>query len=128
MPVLVAPMAFQRLAHADGELATARAARTAGTVMCLSSLSTTPMEEVVAAAAPSPVWFQLYVFRDHDVTDIMARMQARLVDVHGITVYLQPVQDLTVDARIARTQYQYTIEDPDPAALAAWGPRMLEAM
>ena len=73
MPVLVAPMAFQRLAHKDGELATARAARTAGTVMCLSSLSTTPMEEVVAAAAPSPVWFQLYVFRDHDVTEALVR-------------------------------------------------------
>src|SRR5687767_5727798 len=45
-PVLVAPMAFQRLAHEDGELATARAARTAGTVMVLSSLSTTTIEEV----------------------------------------------------------------------------------
>jgi len=73
MPVLVAPMAFQRLAHPDGELATARAARAAGTVMCLSSLSTTPMEEVVAAASPSPVWFQLYVFRDHAVTESLVR-------------------------------------------------------
>jgi 4-hydroxymandelate oxidase len=73
MPVVVAPMAFQRLAHGDGELATARAARAAGTVMCLSSLSTTPMEDVVAAASPAPVWFQLYVFRDHDVTESLVR-------------------------------------------------------
>jgi len=66
--------------------------------------------------------------READVSEIIARMQRRLAGVQGITVYLQPVQDLTVDARIARTQYQYTIEDPDPDELAAWAPRMLEAM
>jgi 4-hydroxymandelate oxidase len=68
LPVVVAPMAFQRLAHADGELATARAARAAGTVMTLSSLSTTPMEDVVAAAGSRRVWFQLYVFKDRGAT------------------------------------------------------------
>jgi multidrug efflux pump len=66
--------------------------------------------------------------RDADVTEIMARMQAELAGVQGITVYLQAVQDLTVDARLARTQYQYTIEDPDPDELGAWAPRMAEAM
>ncbi|HEX2685043.1 MAG TPA: efflux RND transporter permease subunit [Kofleriaceae bacterium] len=66
--------------------------------------------------------------RDADVAEIIARLEARLAGVEGITVYLQPVQDLTVDARIARTPYQYTIEDPDPGELAAWAPRMLEEM
>jgi multidrug efflux pump len=66
--------------------------------------------------------------RDADVTEIIARLQVRLAGVQGVTVYLQPVQDLTVDARIARTQYQYTIEDPDPVELAAFAPRMLDAM
>jgi len=66
--------------------------------------------------------------RDADVTEIIARLSGKLAQVQGITVYLQPVQDLTVDARIARTQYQYTIEDPDPDELAAWAPRMLETM
>jgi len=66
--------------------------------------------------------------RDADVTEVIARIQGRLASVQGIVVYLQPVQDLTVDARIARTQYQYTIEDPDPKELAAWSPQMLEAM
>jgi multidrug efflux pump len=66
--------------------------------------------------------------RAADVTEIIARLQDRLAEVRGITVYFQAVQDLTVDARIARTQYQYTIEDPDPDELAAWAPRMLEAM
>jgi multidrug efflux pump len=66
--------------------------------------------------------------RDADVTEVIARLQDRLSGVQGVAVYLQPVQDLTVDARIARTQYQYTIEDPDPGELAAWSPRMLDAM
>ncbi len=67
MPVLIAPTAFQRMAHPDGELATVRAAGAAGTIMILSTLATTPMEEVVAAAT-GPVWFQLYVYRQRDVT------------------------------------------------------------
>ncbi|MGH2888242.1 MAG: efflux RND transporter permease subunit, partial [Solirubrobacteraceae bacterium] len=66
--------------------------------------------------------------RDADVTEVIARLQARLAGVQGVAVYLQPVQDLTVDARIARTQYQYTVEDPDPGELAAWAPRMLDGM
>jgi multidrug efflux pump len=66
--------------------------------------------------------------RDADVTEVIERLAARLSHVQGMTVYLQPVQDLTVDARIARTQYQYTVEDPDPAELAAWAPRLVDAM
>ena len=67
LPVLIAPTAFHRLAHADGELATARAAAQAGTIMVLSTLSNTPVEAVVAATA-AEVWFQLYVYRDRGAT------------------------------------------------------------
>nr|HEX4315189.1 multidrug efflux RND transporter permease subunit [Kofleriaceae bacterium] len=66
--------------------------------------------------------------RDSDATEIIARLQDQLVQVEGMTVYLQPVQDLTVDARIARTQYQYTVEDPDPDELSKWAPRLLDKM
>ena len=72
MPVLVAPTAFHRLATPEGELATARAAGAAGTVMILSTLSTTRIEEVVAAAS-GPVWFQLYVYRDRGATEGLVR-------------------------------------------------------
>ena len=72
MPILVAPTAFHRLATAEGERATARAAGAAGTVMILSTLSTTPIEEVVAAAS-GPVWFQLYVYRDRAATEGLVR-------------------------------------------------------
>ncbi len=76
MPVMVAPMAFQRLAHPEGELATVRAAGRAGVPMLLSSLSTQPMEGVCAAAT-TPVWFQLYVYRDREITrDLVARAEA----------------------------------------------------
>jgi 4-hydroxymandelate oxidase len=67
MPVLLAPTAFQRLAHPDGEKASARAARAAGTLMVASTLSNTSIEDT-AAAAPGPLWFQLYVFRQREIT------------------------------------------------------------
>ena len=72
MPVLVAPTAFHRLADPEGEVATVRAAGAAGTVMILSTLSTSTVESVVAAAS-GPVWFQLYVYRDRGVTEGMVR-------------------------------------------------------
>ncbi len=72
-PILVAPTAFHKLATGDGELATARAAADAGTIMINSTLSTSPVEEVVKAAS-SPVWFQLYVYRDRGATlELVAR-------------------------------------------------------
>jgi 4-hydroxymandelate oxidase len=67
-PVLVAPMAFQRLAHRDGERSTARAAAATDTIMCLSTLGTASPEEVARAVPEVGRWFQLYVFRDRGVS------------------------------------------------------------
>ena len=67
LPVLLAPLAFQRLAHPEGELATARAAAAAGTVMCLSTAATRSPSEV-AAVGPGARWFQVYVFIDRGIT------------------------------------------------------------
>ncbi|MEM6793239.1 MAG: alpha-hydroxy acid oxidase [Acidobacteriota bacterium] len=67
MPLFIAPTAFHRLAHDDGELATARAASAAGVPFVLSTLSNQPVEDVVRAAS-GPVWFQLYVYRDRGLT------------------------------------------------------------
>ncbi len=76
MPVLIAPTAYQALAHPDGEMATARAASAAGTTMILSTVSTTSMEDV-AQAGPGPVWFQLYMYEDRAVNeDLLARAEA----------------------------------------------------
>jgi multidrug efflux pump len=59
------------------------------------------------------------------VQDIMARLQPKLAAVSGITLYMQPVQDLTVDDRVSRTQYQYTLEDPNGDELNTWAPQLL---
>lgn len=72
MPVLVAPTAFHRMACEEGECATVRAAGAAGTIMILSSLSNTAVEDVVAAAT-GPVWFQLYVYKDRKATEGLVR-------------------------------------------------------
>ncbi len=71
MPVLVAPVAFQALAHPDGEAGMARAAAAAGTVMCLSSIATARPSEVAAAAPDGRRWFQLYCFRDRSITQAL---------------------------------------------------------
>ena len=69
-PVLVAPWAYQRLAHPDGELATARAATAAGTAMVVSSTAIEFLEDVAEASA-GPKWWQLYVFEDRAITSKM---------------------------------------------------------
>jgi isopentenyl diphosphate isomerase/L-lactate dehydrogenase-like FMN-dependent dehydrogenase len=75
MPLLVAPTAFQRLAHPDGELATARAAAAAGIVMCQSTLSSVTPGELAIAAPDARLWFQLYWSRDRGFTsDLLARV------------------------------------------------------
>src|SRR5439155_24040573 len=60
MPLLVAPVAFHRVAHPDGEAGTARAAAAVGTLMCLSTIATATPSDVAAAAPGAPRWFQLY--------------------------------------------------------------------
>jgi isopentenyl diphosphate isomerase/L-lactate dehydrogenase-like FMN-dependent dehydrogenase len=69
MPVLVAPMAFQAIAHEEGEVAMARGAAAAQTLMCLSTVATSTPSDVAAAAPGAPRWLQIYVFRDREVSD-----------------------------------------------------------
>lgn len=86
MPVLVAPTAFHRMAHADGELATARAAATAGTLMVVSTLSNTDIEDI-AAASNGPLWFQLYIYKDRNATrDLVARVEKTRCSAIVLTV------------------------------------------
>jgi multidrug efflux pump len=66
--------------------------------------------------------------RDGSAADIIRRLQPKLAEVTGITLFMQPVQDLTVDTRVSRTQYQYTLEDPNTEELAAWAPKVMDVM
>ena len=66
--------------------------------------------------------------RDDDVTAIMKRIQQEVAGVEGITLYMQPVQDLTVEDRVSRTQYQFTLEDADAKELRQWTAKMLDKL
>jgi 4-hydroxymandelate oxidase len=76
MPILVAPTAFHRLVHPDGEIGTARGTAAAGTIMVVSAIATRTMEEIAAAIA-APRWFQLYVWKDREVTADLVKRAAR---------------------------------------------------
>ena len=119
MPLLVAPTAFHRVAHSDGEEGTARAAAAAGTIMCLSTLATAQPADVAAAAPGGPRWFQLYVFRDRGVTRALTEAA---VDA-GFAALV-----LTVDAprlgrreRDLRTAFQIPEDALVPSVAAADG-------
>ena len=120
MPLLVAPTAFQRLAHPEGEPGMARAAAAVGTVMCLSTMATATPEEVAAAAPDAPRWFQLYVFRDRGITRALVEQAVE----HGYGAVV-----LTVDAprlgrreRDLRTGFRVPAEItvPSLAAVGRW--------
>jgi len=76
MPILVAPTAFHGLVHPDGETGTARGAAAAGTIMIVSAIATRTIEEIAAAVA-APRWFQLYVWKDREVTAELVKRAAR---------------------------------------------------
>jgi isopentenyl diphosphate isomerase/L-lactate dehydrogenase-like FMN-dependent dehydrogenase len=123
MPILVGPVAFQLLAHPDGEAGMARAAEAAGTVLCLSSLTSMRPAEVAEAAPGGKRWMQVYLFRDRAVTRAMVEEAAE----SGYEALL-----LTVDAPYAgrrerdlRSGFQVPAEIRAPAIEGAVGHRSL---
>jgi 4-hydroxymandelate oxidase len=85
-PVMIAPTAMQRLAHPEGEVATARAAERAGTIMIVSTTATTSLEEV-RAASQGPMWFQLYIYRDRGLTlELLERVKEARYQAVVLTV------------------------------------------
>ncbi|MBG7618941.1 MdtB/MuxB family multidrug efflux RND transporter permease subunit [Herbaspirillum sp. AP02] len=64
--------------------------------------------------------------RDVSAADVIRRLQPTLArEVPGVTLYMQPVQDLTIEDSVSRTQYQFTLEDADPALLSTWVPKLI---
>jgi len=66
--------------------------------------------------------------RKISASDVIRRLQPELAKIDGITLYMQPVQDLTVEDRVSRTQFQYSLEDVDPKELGIWVPRFVEKL
>jgi 4-hydroxymandelate oxidase len=113
LPVLIAPLALQRMAHPDGELATARAAAGAGTIMCLSSAATSSPAEVAAAAPGAPRWFQVYVWKPRTLTETAI---AEAVE-HGYSALV-----LTVDVPyIGRRERDIRVDFKIPEGLTVQG-------
>ncbi len=113
MPLLVAPVAFQRVAHPDGEVGMARAAHAAGTVMCLSTLATSTAAQVAETGVQR--WFQLYVFRDEHVTaELVARARAA-----GFTALVLTVDTPVVGRRERDHRTGFTI--PPEITVASLG-------
>lgn len=110
-PVVVAPTAIQGLAHADGEVATARGAAAVGALMILSSLATCPLEDVAAAAPEGPRWMQVYILRERARTVELVRRAA----AHGYRALV-----LTVDAPVSGLrlrEWRLGVHLPDDLAL-----------
>jgi multidrug efflux pump len=66
--------------------------------------------------------------RGIDASDIIRRLGPKLATIDGIQLFMQPVQDLTVEDRVSRTQYQYSLEDPDSKELDEWAPRFISKL
>ncbi len=120
MPLLTAPCGFNGLAHPEGERAVARAAAGAGVVQVVSTVSNTSLEDVAAAAPDGARWFQLYCYRDREVTRaLVERAQAAGYDALCVTV---DVPYLGRREREIRTGFHLppgvTIKNLEPYAVA----------
>jgi isopentenyl diphosphate isomerase/L-lactate dehydrogenase-like FMN-dependent dehydrogenase len=113
-PVIVAPTAYHRLAHPDGEEGSARGAAAADAIFCLSSLATAGPADVAAAAPDGTRWFQLYVFRDRGVSRNL--VQAATESGYEAIVITVDMPVLGIRERDVRSQYVI------PDALAATSP------
>jgi multidrug efflux pump len=66
--------------------------------------------------------------RSATASDIIRRLQPQLANIQGITLYMQPIQDLTVEDRVSRTQYQYSMEDTDAQELTVWSQKLIQQL
>jgi multidrug efflux pump len=66
--------------------------------------------------------------RKSDITTVMQRIKDRTASLTGITLYMQPVQDLTIEGTVSRTQYQFILQDADPVQLAEWTPKLVDKL
>jgi 4-hydroxymandelate oxidase len=118
MPAAVAPMAYQRLVHPDGELAAARAARTAGIPFIAGMLSSVSLEDIAATGAT--LWFQVYWLRDRAVlADLLARAAAA-----GARAIVLTVDTPRMGRRLRDVRNQFALPSDVTAANLSAGPTM----
>ncbi len=104
-PILIAPTAYHRMAHEDGENGTARAAAASGTIYVVSTLATTSLEEVARASAKGPRWFQLYVHKDRGLT----RGLVERAEAHGYRAIVLTVDTPLLGRRLADARAGFSL-------------------
>jgi multidrug efflux pump len=99
-----------------------------GAVQSLSSFIGVDGTNATANAGRIQINLKPVEVRKLSASDVIRRLQPELAKVEGITLFMQPVQDLTVEDRISRTQFQYSLEDPDARELGEWAPRFVSRL
>jgi len=115
-------------AMAERQQALARAVLTDPAVAGLSSFIGVDGINTTLNSGRIQINLKPFAERKISVQDVIVRLQDHVGKVDGITLFLQPMQDLTVEDRVSRTQYQYTLEDADPEELNRWAPTLVEAL
>jgi multidrug efflux pump len=123
-----APQSISFPAMAERQQALARAVLEDPAVQNLSSYIGVDGVNVTLNAGRMLINLKPLEDRDASAIEVIRRLQDRLKKVEGITLYMQPVQDLTIEDRVSRTQYQFTLEDANPEALSSWVPRLIERL
>jgi multidrug efflux pump len=120
-----APQSISFAAMTQRQRALNRAILTDPAVESLSSFIGIDGTNVTANSGRIQINLKPLEERKLTASDVIRRLQPKLAGVPGITLFMQPVQDLTVETRVSRTQYQYSLEDPDAKELAEWAPRFV---
>ena len=123
-----APQSVSFTAMAERQRAAARVILSEPDVTSLSSFIGVDGSNATLNSGRMLVTLASHDARTRTASDIIGSLRARLEGVPGITAYLQPVQDLTIEDRVSRTQFQFIMEDPDANRLSAWVPRLVERL
>ncbi len=115
-------------AMADRQQALAAAILTDPDVQSLSSFIGVDGNNVTLNSGRFLINLKPRAERSANVADVIRRLRSETAGVAGITLYMQPVQDLTLDTTVSRTQYQFTLESADAAALSTWTPKLVSVL
>jgi multidrug efflux pump len=123
-----APQSISFSAMAERQRALADAILKDGDVVSLSSFIGVDGTNATLNSGRLLINLKPHEARNSDVTTIIARLKQETAAVAGITLYMQPVQDLTIEDTVSRAQYQFVVEDANPDELAAWMPRLMDKL
>ncbi len=126
--ISAAPQSISFPAMAERQQALARVILRDPAVASLSSFIGVDGTNVTLNSGRMLVNLRPLAERRVSAVDVIRRLQPALAGVAGVTLFMQPVQDLSVEDRVSRTQYQYSLEDADGRELNAWAPRVVEAL